>query len=202
MLLEPDVFWSDIVLGCLCAFLGMLLLKKNNSFGRIFIALSFATVAGAFYHGLINTTVVWWGDILWTLTLFLFASTSAILVDEAYEHSSVVRKVLIVAVVVYMGWAIFVNEAFLWALLLQAVAILILGIRYAFVIRPKNPTSHRYLDMVFVSFICVNIVAILLQQMKINFGLDISHNTIFHIIELPVVVLLFLFLRKLRERSV
>ncbi len=198
MIIEPDVFWSDIVLGALCCVFAWLLYRAGNTWWRVFGALALATFVGAAYHGFINTTTVWWGDVLWSLTLFWFASTSFLVIDETFRHNRSLRVWLAGGLLAYMGWAIFFSEAFLWALLLQAVAIVTLVVWYARAYRrSQKRAKRRRLDKLLIAFLLLNIVAIVLQQLKINFGLPISHNTVFHIIELPVMTLLYMFLRGL-----
>lgn len=198
MIIEPDVFWSDIALGALCTLLAWLLGRAGIAWWRVFAGLALATFFGAAYHGFINTTTVWWGDVLWTVTLFWFALTSFVLIDESFRHLRSLRVWLGFGLVAYMSWAIFFSEAFIWALLLQAVAIVTIVVRYKLVYRPKtNKATRRRLDTLLVGFLLLNICAIVLQQLKVNFGLPISHNTVFHIIELPVMVILYMFVRGL-----
>lgn len=198
MIIEPDVFWSDILLGTVCFLFAWLLYKQANRWAGVFTALALATFFGAAYHGFINTTSVWWGDVLWTVTLFWFALTSVLLIYESFGRRRSLLAWLSAGLLIYMGWAIMASEAFMWALLLQGAALVALVIRYVVVYRRSinNPVRIK-LDILLVGFIALNIVAITLQQLKVDFGLGISHNTVFHIIELPVMLLLYLFVRKL-----
>ena len=198
MIIEPDVFWSDIALGMLCVVLAWLLHRVANTWWRVFVLLALATFFGAAYHGFVNTTTIWWGDVLWTLTLFWFALTSAVLIDECFGHKRRLRPWLVIGLVAYMTWAIVISEAFLWALLLQAAAITTLVIRHVVVYRhTKKKTVRTTLDRLLIGFLLLNITAIILQQLKVNFGLPVSHNTVFHVIELPVMALLYAYVRRL-----
>jgi hypothetical protein len=198
VIIEPDVFWSDIALGVVCIVLGVLLRHNRNMWSSVFFTLALATFFGAAYHGFINTTSVWWGDLLWTITLFWFALTSVVMIYLSYGRRRSMGPWLIAGLLSYMLWAVLISEAFIWALLLQFIAIVTLSVRYVSVFRrSRTYKDRRILDMLLVAFVVLNIVAIALQQFKINFDLPISHNTVFHILELPVMVALFLFLARL-----
>ncbi len=60
----------------------------------------------------------------------------------------------------------------------------------------KRSSKAKAAIMLFAVFVIIDIAAIIVQQRKMRFGLPVSHNTIFHIIEIPALMMLFLSMRK------
>lgn len=190
-LMEPDVFWSDIVLGALAFGLGLWLGRRNRGAAGVFVALALATWTGAFYHGLVNTTARLSGDVLWSATLVLLGVTAGGLVHLAFERSRRVGTVLAVLLAVWAAFVIFVSEDFLWAMALQGVAVIVLVGRYLM-------TRRHVADFVstgawLAGFVGLDAVAVLQQQNDVTLGLPFSHNTLFHFIEMPAFVCLAVF---------
>lgn len=186
-LLEPDVFWSDIVLGGLALGLGLWLDRRGRRAGGLFVALALATWCGAFYHGLINTTERLSGDVLWTATLFLLGVTAAAMVHIAFGGSRAVGRLVAVLLIGWLAFVVFVSEDFLWAMALQGIAVLILLVRY--VATRRWDAAGWWL----AAFVVLDVVAVLQQQNDVTLGLPWSHNTLFHVIEMPAFVCLAVF---------
>jgi NADH-quinone oxidoreductase subunit M len=101
---EPGVFWSDIALGLLVLGLGWWLLRAGVRWWRPFAPLALATWTGAFYHGFVNTTDRWSGEVLWSLTLLLLAATAALFLDEVFGGHPVARALIGLG---WLGYAAF-----------------------------------------------------------------------------------------------
>jgi hypothetical protein len=189
-LLEPGVFWTDVLLGALMFGLGLDLRRSGNPWHRLFFVLAAATWFGAAYHGFVNTTESWLGEALWTPTIVLLALTTALIVDEITSRDRRVRMALAIAMAVYVVIAIFVSENFVWPLVLQALAVLAMGVRY------RNQFPHP--GWLYLAFLAVDAAAVIVQQAGITLGLPWSHNTLFHLVEMPAIVLLWAFLKRVR----
>lgn len=187
-LLEPGVFWSDIALGALAFGLGTWLLSRGGRRPHVlFVTLAMATWSGAFYHGFINTTEQLSGRFLWTFTLVALGMTAAVIVQIAFADAKAVRMVTSALVGVWALFVVFISNDFLWAMALQGVAVLILVSRYLLVGR------HTRAGGWLAGFVGLDALAVLQQQNGITLGLPMSHNTLFHFIEMPAFVCLAIF---------
>lgn len=188
-MIEPDVFWSDIILGLIASYAAFRLYRLKISFWLPFAFLTLATWVGAFYHGFIDHTDNLPGEILWTSTLLLFYAASASIIVLLNKNRLSIA-IASIGFVLYAYWAIAISEKFIWALLLQGVAILIYLVACLWrTYRTRNPRIIRA-TLWLLLFIVIDAIAIFVQQTMQTFGLDISHNTIFHIIEMPALVAL------------
>lgn len=189
-LVEPGVFWTDVILGALMVASGVDLFRARNPWSRLFFVLAAGTWLGAAYHGFVNTTETWIGEVLWTSTIVLLALSAAVIVDEISGRRRAVRAALAVALAAYVVVAIFVSENFVWPLLLQALAVVAMGVAYR---RTFPDPGWRFL-----AFLVVDALAIVVQRAGITLGLPWSHNTLFHLVEMPAVLLLHGFLKRVR----
>ena len=194
ILLEPDVFYSDILLAFILCCAGWFISSPHKIMSRGFYALAASTFCGAWYHGLFNTTSVLPGEILWSLTMVSYGLSSFIFI-----HAALPRYMNLPGALICTGlFALFtttIDESFHFGLWLQGVAILCIGY---FVL--KNGTRSSI--WLYVVFMFITFFSILIQQQQLNFGLPYSHNTIFHLVQIPAIGLLYLCLKTTHSRSV
>jgi hypothetical protein len=186
-IIEPDVFYSDIVLGIILFIIAYTLLEHRQRLGWCFGSLGMSTFFGAFYHGLYDTTQIFAGDVLWSLTMTMYGLSSFLFINFALQKHFGLTKAL-VGTFLFSLFTILVNESFLYGLILQGMAILVLG-HYVF---KTQKIASLY---VYGLFVIITLFAIYIQQKKITFGLNYSHNTWFHIIQIPAILLLYLSLK-------
>jgi hypothetical protein len=186
-IIEPNVFYSDIVLGIIIFVLAYLLYTRQRTLCFSFVALGASTFFGAFYHGLYNTTSLIPGDILWSITMILYGLSSLLFI-----HISLPRvisfKVVALGLLLFSLFTTLINESFFYGLLLQIIAVVFLGY---FVYKNRTLLNIESYGL----FVATTLCAIYIQQQHVTFGLDYSHNTLFHIFQIPAVFLLYLSLR-------
>lgn len=187
ILLEPDVFYSDILLAALLCSAGWLISSRHKIMGGGFYALAASTFFGAWYHGLYNTTSVLPGEILWSLTMILYGLSSFIFIQTAIPRLMKLPGILI-CTGLFAVFTTTINESFHFGLWLQGVAILCIG---HFVLRNGTRSSM----WVYMLFVLITFFSILVQQQQLSFGLPYSHNTIFHLIQIPAIGLLYFCLK-------
>ena len=164
-----------------------MLLSRRQRLGWCFGVLGISTFFGAFYHGLYNTTQIFTGDVLWSLTMTVYALSSFLFINFALPRQLSLTKAL-VGTFLFSLFTIFVNESFMYGLMLQGLALLALG----YYVCKNQRISSLYL---YGLFVIITLFAIYIQQQQITFGLNYSHNTLFHIIQIPAILLLYLSLK-------
>lgn len=188
-IIEADVFYSDIILGLVIFYAAYLIRRQSSLLTKAFIFLGSSTFAGAFYHGLYDTTTDLPGDILWTLTMTLYGISSLLFIRFSIPKILSHKSLLFLSGLFFL-FTYFVNESFIYGLVLQGVAMIMLGI-HTFLTKP----NFNYAKW-FSTFVCLSIIAVYIQQAMITFDLPYSHNTLFHIIEIPAIIALVCSLKK------
>ncbi len=191
-LLEPDVFYSDILLAVTLCSAGWFISSQHKVMSGGFYTLAASTFFGAWYHGLYNTTGVLPGEMLWSLTMILYGLSSFIFIQAALPRLMNLPGTLI-CTGLFALFTTTINESFHFGLWLQGVAILCIG---HFVLRNGIRSSM----WVYMLFVLITFFSILIQQQQLNFGLPYSHNTIFHLIQIPAIGLLYLCLKTTPNR--
>ena len=189
-LLEPGVFWSDILLGLVVFICAGLIYKKSTLFFGFFFWLGIATLVGAIYHGFINTPEIFWGEILWSVTMISFGLSSLFLLRFYFKKLSLNLFVFLLAA--YSAFIIFIDASFKWGLLLQAISVVTY---FVFILKNTKKIAFNKSLLCGLLFLGAISTAVYIQQFKLALGTTLSHNTIFHLISIPAFVFLYLSFR-------
>jgi hypothetical protein len=195
--ITPGLFWSDITLGCIAAYCGALTYKHSHIGSFMFASAGVAAWLGAFFHGYVGSTAMLSGRLLWLLTIVCFAASSAALMQYSAGDNPRVPY----PAVIFFGYCVFaalINNDFLWTSVLQGCADIVYGFALlrAALASPKKTSDAAILW--YVAYIGVTAVSAIIASANSLPNLTVNPLVIFHLTEIPAVVLLY---QSVRENS-
>ena len=199
---EIDVALSDYAISFFTTLFAVSLLRSpaGNSGARqwlvvLFLSLAAGALFGGTSHGFFPDNESFGHDILWLATMIAMGVTAlgtwnagAALVFQ----SRLIRLVAIlssIAFAIYCGYILFISQAFIVAIVNYLPASLFLLVAFAIV---TYRTSSR---LAFAGVCCVvlTFVAAVIQLAKITVHPDyLTHNTLYHLVQLAGLWLIFL----------
>lgn len=198
-MLEPDVTLTDFAVAAECAAFTLLLIARpavkpdlRRLFAIFFAAIGAGGLAGGLVHGYFPDDAVGAGAALWRLTLVslgaaAFAAWSIgarlLLSDTA---ARTVKALALAVFAVYTVVVLAVDQSFWIAIAGYAPAVLFLGV--AFAVRRERAG---------LSGVLLTVAAAVVQQRPGTFDFPhVSHNAVYHLIEMAALGLFFVTARR------
>lgn len=209
---EQTTAFTDLILGIL-SLICCMLLKKTSTRNRIkqkiwlcfFLFLSLASFLGALAHGVEMSSNM--KGLLWhPLYLFLALSVAFFVMGAIFEIRSERNCRSIISLMISVAFlffliTVFIPESFLVFIIYEGFCLLVCLVIFLFkLFRTRQPS---YLFM--IAGIMLTILAAVLQSMQnisFHFIWEFDHNGIFHLVQIPALILIFISVRKLLKDGI
>jgi hypothetical protein len=192
---EPSLFWSDLALGLVTLICGILARSRGRLASFMFVSAAIAAWLGAFFHGYISSTTTLSGQLIWLFTLMFFAASSAALMQYSLGSR---KRTIPIPVLVFVGYSLFayfISDGFIWASILQGCADIVYGLALFRAIAVTPPQTTAKAILWYEAYISITAMSALIASATYFPNLTIDALTMFHLTEIPAVVLLYLSIR-------